>query len=220
MRKLFFLGAVLAAVAFPAASHAQASKFTLGLRLGYAPAMGDAAKDFALSDAMKSQIPLQVDAAFKVTPEVAVGAYLSYGFGQAGSLPVNGTNLCDLSGVDCAASDTRLGIEAFYTFTQVTGQFVPWVAVGTGWEWASTSAEDASGKFETSYNGWEYLNLQVGGDWKVSPNFGIGPYVMYSMGQYGDATVKFAGQTLASGSIDNKAMHEWLSFGVIGKFDL
>ena len=42
--------------------------------------------------------------AAKVTPEIAVGGYFSYGFGQAGKLPIAGFgNLCDTSGVDCSA---------------------------------------------------------------------------------------------------------------------
>ena len=42
MRKVLMLGAVLAAIVIPTASHAQDSKWILGLRLGYAPSMGDA----------------------------------------------------------------------------------------------------------------------------------------------------------------------------------
>ncbi len=219
MRKLLTLGAVLAAVAIPTASHAQ---FTLGLRLGYGAAGGDAAKDFALSDAVKSQVPFQVDGAYRITPEIAVGGYFSYGVGQAGGLPLDtgtGTvNLCDQSGVDCSAGVMRLGLQAFYTFTMVPGKFVPWAGLGTGYEWATITAEDASGKMDLSYNGWEYFNLQVGGDYKFSPLFALGPYLQYAMGQYGDGEVKFGGQTLASG-IDNKATHSWFNFGIRGKFD-
>ncbi len=216
MRKLLMIGAVLAAVAIPTASRAQ---FTLGLRLGYGAAGGDAAKDFALSDAVKSQVPFQLDGAFRITPEIAVGAYFSYGVGQAGGLPMGTSgNLCDMSGVDCSAGVTRLGLQGFYTFTMVPGRFVPWAGLGTGYEWATITAEDASGKMELSYNGWEYFNLQVGGDFKVSSLFAFGPYVQYAMGQYSDGKVKFAGETLASG-IDNKATHSWFNVGIRGKFD-
>jgi hypothetical protein len=74
MRKLVLIA--LAAVAAPTVSSAQ---LQLGARLGYAIAGGDAAKDEKMSDGVKSQVPLQVDAAWRFTKELAVGAYFSYG---------------------------------------------------------------------------------------------------------------------------------------------
>jgi hypothetical protein len=201
MRKLLMVGAVLAAVVFPTASHAQ---FQLGLRLGYGLGMGDYQKDFSMSDSAKSQIPLQLDAMYKVTPEIAVGAYVSYGFAQPGGLT---KEVCDLPGADCSFSTLRLGAQAAYTFTKVSPTFVPWAGVGLGWE--SVSYDFGGGS--ESATGFEFLNLQVGGDYKVAPKFAVGPYAQFSIGQYSND---------AGASIEQKAMHEWLSFGLRGKFDL
>ncbi len=217
MKKLLVLGAALAAMAFPATSRAQ---FQLGLRLGYAPAMGDAAKDWSMSDAVKSQIPIQLDAGYKLTPELAVGAYFSYGFGASDSLVIPGVGDVCGSGVDCSSTLYRAGVQGLYTFTQVKSALVPWAGVGIGYEWASLTAEGGGMKAEFSTSGMEYLNLQVGGDYKVSPKFAIGPYALFSLAKYSSATVKVNGNEVASGSIDQQAMHEWLHVGVRGSFDL
>ncbi len=206
MRKLFMLGAVVAALVFPSASHAQAqaSKFSLGLRLGYGFSMGDAMKDFGMSDYVGSQIPIQLDAMYKLSPEFALGAYFSYGFAQPSGF---GSDVCDAPGADCSVSNMRLGVQGTYSFTKASPSFVPWLGLGIGWE--NSSFDSGGGAADTS--GWEYLNLQGGANWKVNPAFAVGPYVMYSIGQYG---------SVEGNDIPNKAMHEWLSLGVMGKFDL
>jgi hypothetical protein len=59
----------------------------------------------------------------------------------------------------------------------------------------------------------------VGGDYKVMPNLGIGPFVMFSLGQYGSCS--FSGALSSqSCSIQQTAMHEWLTFGLRGVYDI
>jgi hypothetical protein len=219
MRKLF----VLAALALlPLAAQAQ---FNLGLRLGYAPAMGDAMEDAKLSDVIKSQIPIQVDAMYTVAPDLAVGAYLSYGFGQ-----VDFDGLCDLGGVDCSGRSTRLGLQAAYTFSNASPTFLPWVGAGFGYEWASLTAEAGGLKAEQKASGFEFLNLQAGGEYRVNEKFSIGPYLQFSIAQYSeletsipmvdDTTGEYLGSVTTSGSIEDKGLHQWFGFGVRGKFAL
>jgi hypothetical protein len=219
MRKLLVL-AVTLVLSLPTASRAQ---FMVGARLGYAPALGDAAKDattgaaLKMSDGVKSQIPLQLDAAYKVTKEVAVGAYFSYGIGQVGSAFKDS---CAASGQSCSASSTRLGVQALYTFSGVNPQFVPWAGVGLGYEWGTYKGTGGGQPDESfTFKGWEFLNLQVGGDFPLGPQLSVGPYVMLSIAQYSDAEITSGGTTF-SGSISKKAVHEWLGFGIRGKFDL
>lgn len=190
MRKLLMIAAV---ALLPFTANAQ---FSLGLRVGYAPAMGDYMKDSAMSDGVKSQIPIQVDAMYKVTPAFAAGAYLSYGFAQL-----------DSDCTDCSATDLRIGVQGTYAFNTVSQQFVPWLGAGFGYEIASVDYGGAS--VDTS--GFEFLNLQGGADYKVSDQFSVGPYVQFSIGQYSN---------VEGTDIPEKAMHEWLGFGFRGKFDL
>jgi hypothetical protein len=197
MRKLLMLAALLV----PMISQAQVS---LGLRVGYAPAMGDFAKDAPMSDGVKSQIPVQLDALYKVTKDIAVGGYFAYGFGQLNS------DFCP-SGTDCSASDMRFGVQGTYTFNQLKSPLVPWAGLGFGYEIAKASIGDT----DTSASGFEFLNLQVGGDYSVNEQFAIGPYVMLSVSQF---SKQDDGTT--SADIEEKGLHQWLGFGIRGKFDL
>lgn len=204
MRKLLTLGVVLAALTIPTASNAQ---FSLGLRLGFAPAMGDASKGNPMTDGVKSQIPLQVDAMFGLSPAVAVGGYLSYGFGQLNS---DLSDSCDAVGVDCSISDLRIGAQATYSFIAPSRQFVPWLGAGIGLEWLTEKVSAGGVSASADAFGIEFLNLQAGGDYKVSEQFAIGPYAMVSIGRY---------SSVEGNDIPEKAVHEWLYFGVRGRFD-
>ncbi len=205
MRKLLMIGAIAIGVVLPTASRAQ---FTLGARLGYAPAMGDFQKNDPLKDSVKSQIPIQVDGLYRFTPQFAAGLYFSYGIGQLSS---DMNDACDAFNVDCSVSTMRFGVQGTYSLTNVSPTFVPWLGAGIGFEWLSltTSAGGFSASSDTT--GFEFLNLQAGGDYKVSESFAIGPYVLFSMGQY---------SSVEGTSIPEKGTHEWLHFGIRGKFDL
>lgn len=211
MRKQLFLIGALVALLVPTASHAQVD---LGLRIGFAPAMGDAMKDAPMSDGVKSQVPIQLDGMYRINRDFAAGLYFSYGFAQLGS------NVCP-SGVSCSANDMRVGVQGTYTLSQTQFALVPWVGAGLGWERGYAKAEAGGASEEVTYTGYE-LNLQVGGDYKVSDQFVVGPYLMVSFAQYGnfDDKQNFPGGVSTSGSITDKAMHEWFGFGIRGKFSL
>jgi hypothetical protein len=214
MRKIAMLAATAAmALSLPTVSQAQVS---LGLRLGYGLAMGDLAKDFKLSDQTKSQVPVQVDALYRVLPNLGVGGYFSYGFGQQGA---TFKTACSQTGVDCSFRDMRLGVQAIYSL-QPLGQFIPWGGIGAGYEWGSMNFEAGGFKGELSYRGFEFLNLQLGGDYKVAPNFAIGPFATFSLGQYSNMKADVPGFGSASGTIDQKSLHQWLQFGIRGTFDI
>jgi hypothetical protein len=207
MRKLLMVGAVTAALLLPTASRAQ---FTLGARVGYGFGLGDVADTpegtIEMSDWNEGQVPVQVDALFRLSPQLALGGYFSYGFGQTG-------DFCDFPGADCDGRVTRVGVQGIYT-VPTTGALVPWFGVGAGYEW--NTIDDSSG--EATFKGWEYLNLQAGGDFRVTPRFSVGPYVMFAIGQYDEVEISdFEGELEAS--IADKTLHQWLSFGLRGKFD-
>ncbi|WP_242334667.1 MULTISPECIES: outer membrane beta-barrel protein [unclassified Anaeromyxobacter] len=210
MRKLLPALFALTLLAVPFASHAQVS---LGLRLGYGPALGDAAKDSRMSDGIKSQIPIQLDATYALTPSFGLGGYVSYGFGQIGD---EFAQLCDQ--VDCSTRVVRAGVQGIYTFAPM-GQLRPFAGVGAGYEWGSMSAEAGGQKVSFSFRGFELLNLTGGADYVVSPQLAVGPYIGLSLARYSNTSIDDGTQTI-SGEIDQKAMHEWLQFGIRGRFDL
>lgn len=245
MRKTLTLVATLA-VALPTAAHAQLS---LGFRLGYAPAMGDAYKfkstgdptvdgtPAKMSDGVSSQIPLQVEAAYRITPQLALGAYASYGFGDGGpsfASAAAGQDFCSAGGggvsIDCSSSIYRLGVQGTFAFTMVSPTFVPWAGVGFGWEWSRAKADISGGgiggAFEENLDGFE-LTMQGGGEWKIGRVFALGPFLQYSIGRYSGGELKMSGfgalgpdQSAKFSDFADTALHEWLTVGVRGRFEL
>ena len=207
MRRLLTI-AVLALL--PIAAQAQ---FNLGLRLGYAPAMGDVMKDTKMTDGVKSQIPIQLDAMYQLSPDLSVGAYLSYGFGQLAS------DAC-FDGASCSASDTRFSLQGLYSFNKDGTAFVPWLGAGFGYEWASYSVKGGGEELEFGFSGFEFLNLQAGANYKVNEKLSFGPYAQFSVGQYSSAEITIPGEGSFSGDIQEKGVHQWFGFGVRGSFDL
>ncbi|HEY6556793.1 MAG TPA: hypothetical protein VI072_05955 [Polyangiaceae bacterium] len=184
------------------------SKFFIGLRLGYGIPLGtvDGVTDGKLSDFASGQIPIWIDLAYRVTPNILVGLYASYGFAIMG-------DFCDEG--DCSGADIRFGLQGQYHLSPGES-FNPWFGLGIGYEIFDYSLESEDGSSqEGSLKGFEFVNLQAGGDFKLSDSVGIGPFVSFSLGQY--STVGFGDQ---SESLDEKALHEWLTLGVRGAFSL
>lgn len=232
MQKLVVVA--MTALLVPAASRAQAaadSRFQVGVRAGYQLSAGDAAKDAAMKDfSLRSQIPLQVEAAFKVTPELAVGPYFSWGFGMTDDAFLRDavgspTNICDEDfgdgTVDCTGSAWRLGAQAIYTLRQLQAPLVPWVGVNVGYHSAEAEAEDRVDRITVQLNGYE-VGVQLGGDFRVSDRFAVGPFLSYSLGQFrtGETRSTFDPADNTDGDIEDKALHHWFGIGLRAAFDL
>ncbi len=221
MRKV--LGIAVVAVLFAAgtaqAQGPAASGFSLGARVGYGIPMGDAdggdpatgVPATKMSDLFSGQFPLQLDAMYRFDRSWSVGLYFQYGIASVAD------TTC-VSGLSCSASDLRFGAQVHYRFD--SQGFIPWVGLGIGGEWSSVTLKGPGGTADIKPSGFEFLNLQLGGDWLLSPNFRLGPYVQFSLAQYDTLEVTVPGFPSVSGSIANKTTHEWLQFGLKGTFDL
>ncbi len=205
MRKLLTSGVVAALLVLPAVGRAQ---ITLGARLGFAPAMGDEDQGNRLGDTVASQVPIQLDALYRITPDLAAGVYLSYGFGQLGSA-VSGE--CKSSGASCSVRITRAGVEGTYAFSGARLPLVPWAGIGIGYEWQRLKGTFLGIPAAVTASGLEFVNLQVGGDYRVGPQLAFGPYLLFSVGQYSSQD---------GNEIVDKGIHEWLHLGVRGTFEL
>lgn len=182
----------------------------LGARLGYGIALGKAAKDQPMSDGLKGQIPIQIDVGYRINPNIYAGAYFMYGIGLLNKDKLN----CD----SCSGSDMRFGIQAQYHLMPAE-TFDPWIGLGIGYEIASFSSSSALGDVKSSSKGMEFIHVQVGGDYKVSPNLAIGPFATFAIGQYSSGTVEVGGNS-KSDDIQDKELHQWLMLGVRGSFRL
>jgi hypothetical protein len=116
----------------------------------------------------------------------------------------------------------RFGVNAQYHIMP-EAKFDPWVGLGVGYEMTSLSQTRTilgqSIKADTSMRGWEFVNIQVGGDYKVAPGLALGPFASFALGQYGSQSVEINGQSQTE-DVANKTMHQWLTFGIRGSFVL
>jgi hypothetical protein len=179
--------------------------FDFGLRLGYALPMGSVAQNVDLSTGLSGAIPLVLEAAYRFTPNLSAGALFQYAIAQ--------TKNCD-PGASCSASVVRIGIEGIYNMRMNTA-LDPWFGAGIGYEWLNISESGAGTNVDGDVHGFEFLTLQGGGDYRLAPQFALGPFVSFSIGQY--ATASSGSQ---SADIQNTAIHEWLQLGVRGTFNL
>jgi hypothetical protein len=186
----------------------------VGLRLGFASPFGKLAGDLgggptSISDYLSGTIPLALELGYRINADFTLGMLFQYAFGL--------TKNCG-PGESCSASDIRLGLEGLYRI-QNESQFIPWFGVGFGYEWLSLGVSSGGESVSVGFRGFEFVTLQAGGDYRLSPYFSLGPFVSFSLGQYDTASAEM-GASSGSRDIPNKDMHEWLQFGMKGTFNL
>jgi len=203
---------------------AEPGKIFIAARLGYAITMGSSGKsstgnNSSMSDYITGMIPIGLDLGYMVTPNVMLGLYGQYGFVSVKD------SACD--GMSCSGSDLKFGVQGQYHISP--GENInPWVGVGVGYEITSQKGTSGGAEISSSLKGMEYLNLQGGADFKLSPAVGIGPFINFSVGQYSSMSAKISGmaplisdqdltQDIPS---DQRTFHEWFTFGVRGAFKL
>lgn len=186
-----------------------------GLRVGYGVPLGSTAgtvgggtADF--SSAIKGMIPFWADLGYRINPNWYIGGFFQFGLGM---LPSNSPG-CNLAGMSCSENDLRAGINVHYHFLP-TEPFDPWVGIGAGYEWLNETISAGGQDISVKLDGFEFGNVHLGMDYKVSQNFGVGPFVTFTIAQFANAS---AGGV--SGSVTDKKIHEWLIFGIRGVYDL
>jgi hypothetical protein len=187
----------------PSLSHAQLS---VGARVGYMHGFGGVDSDEDLDDFAGSQLPLQLDVGYRFG-QVTLGGYFSYGIAFVSGII---GDACDAAGADCSARGLRVGAQVLLDL-RPKEQVDPWVGLGIGYERLSL---DVAG-VDSSLSGAEFLILQGGVDFHASPKFKLGPYASFSFGQYSHFD-----SPSVDGEIPDKTIHEFLTVGLRGQFDL
>jgi hypothetical protein len=202
----------------------------LGVRTGYALPMGQATGSSSvtvngttlttqgqdLSNVVDGQLPFWLDVGYRLSPALYLGGFVQFAVIFPHSTQNNG---CGQNGVSCGGNDIHAGIDLHYHFLPKTS-FDPWAGVGVGYEWLNMNASSGGQSAGEQVVGWQFVNFQLGGDYKISPNLGIGPFMMLSLGQYDSYSFSGAAQSQPGGDIPSKALHEWLTFGVRGTYDI
>lgn len=195
--------------------------FSFGARLGYAIPMGSIAKDTGiaapdLSRTAAGMVPIWADAGYRINPRWYVGGYFQLGIvNTAGDFCKReaGEAACSSSG-----TDLRFGLFAKHTF-KPNAKVSPWIGVSTGYEILNVSVTSGKATADQSVRGFEFIGMHLGADFHVADEFTIGPMVMASFGQYSSYSWT-APKGSGSSDFTNTALHEWVSFGIRGQFDL
>jgi hypothetical protein len=198
--------AAAAVVALAAARPAHAGP-ELALRLGVAQAVGDAAADVPVADAVPFQVPVQLDALWREGPGSA-GLYVSWGPARAGRCA---------SGATCSASVLRLGIQGTWAFGTSSGA-EPWVGLAAGYAWARQE-QTRGGTIATTWAGFEPIAVQGGIEWRLARWLALGPCALAGLGRYSRYAVD-TGFDSGAVEIPEKAFHAWFHLGVRGRFVL
>jgi len=178
------------------------SGVSVGLSVGFGLPMGNVGGSVAMTDLFAGALPIQIDLGYRFTPNLYLGAFYQY------SIAFTSSTLeaaCAFDGVSCSGSDMQFGLAFVYTFLPYSS-FAPYAGLGIGWEILTITVPTVSGI--TTWSGFQFARLIVGGDFRVGSTFRVGPFANFSLGQFSDSTI-------ASPSI-----HTWLQFGIKGTVDL
>jgi hypothetical protein len=189
----------------------------VGFRTGYALPMGDLEggangnPSLSLGDAVNGVLPLWFDVGYRFNPNMMIGGFLQYGFAFVNT---GKQTECTMGGNSCSANDLMIGAQ-FHYHIMPDGPIDPWVGAGVGWESLSANETLLGQNVSVGYSGFQFLNVQGGADFKVMSNFGLGPFLMLSFGEYNGCSSNQGSCTLQATSL-----HEWLTLGVRGVYDI
>jgi len=182
----------------------------LGIRTGFILPFGKMDSGAAdISDSMSGQIPIWLDAGYRVSPQVSLGLYGQVGFALVKNCP---------SGVSCSSKNWRFGANVHYHI-QPTSKIDPWLGLGFGYEIFTLDASSGGQSVSATGKGWEFANLQAGVDFWVSDRAYLGPFVGFSFDEITSESGDILGMHVDTSDFD-KSLHEWLFLGVRGRFDL
>ncbi|HKQ70201.1 MAG TPA: hypothetical protein VJT73_12720 [Polyangiaceae bacterium] len=190
---------------------------SVGLRVGYAFPIGSLATNDSLGSNFGGMLPLWLDAGYRVSEQVYLGGYFQYGFAFVSS------EVCPTP-LGCSASDLRFGVDAHWHFRSLVdpakalGAFDPWVGLGAGYEIATTRLSLAGTTGHQTNSGFEFGNLQMGGDYLGLGPVRLGGFAALTLARYTQQSNSTPGGSLDS-AIREPANHLWFMLGVRSQYD-
>jgi len=192
------------------------------LRTGVSLPVGAAtgADSDLLGDRYAWQVPIYLGMGAKITRSVYVGAYVHLGIGAEGSDSLV-EGLCDdndhdlENDVSCSVLTARVGLEGQYHFEPA--EWVnPWIGYGIGYEGATQTIRDREHGYEESHtaSGITFAQLAGGLDYRMAKGIGGGPFLEAALGRFTRTTTRVNSEEVHSGSIDEPAVHAWISLGL------
>jgi len=90
----------------------------------------------------------------------------------------------------------------------------PWIGLGSGYESIKLNLSGGGENASVTFSGWEFVNIQAGLDFALGSAVKIGPWISFSIGQYGSGSISGTGGGFTGGDVPNKSIHEFLLGGV------
>ena len=189
--------------------------FTLALRVGYGAPFGAAAAtdDGAanLDRAVTGTVPVELSFGYRFTPRFHASLAVQYAAGLSRRGPAAACP--DDPAVPCHVHHVRgaIGIEV-----HILPAFIadPWLGLGMGYEYLRVGA--GAPEQGNEFQGIEYANLHAGVDFRLVRGLRLGPFFTATIGRFD--LVQPIPTDLTWSPITNKALHEWLYFGVRVKY--
>ena len=190
----------LSRTAVPAVTHA----LEIGVSGGYAQGTGD------IGDGMGSVGDLagaggagELQLGYRLLPHLTLGLYGTFSGYADGDLIQQSTDVLGASA----------GIRADWHFLPAA-ELDPWVSLGTGWRGLWLSPDQGG---NTSLQGFEIARLQVGVDYRITPEVSISPVLGASVSRY---TQQDSPATDGYQDINDPQAQAYFFGGVMGRFDL
>jgi hypothetical protein len=153
------------------------------------------------SDTSHGVASLALDGTYRFTHAFGAGATLRYG----ASIPT----LCG-STSECIGSlgnDLTLVVRA-RLFLPLVGRAEPYVDLGVGWEWLTTTLEDSGARSSRSYDGPVLLFAEAALPFPVGRHFTFGPVLGTTIGTFTHRRVETPAFTRDE-RVDTRAVHLW-----------
>ncbi|WP_426753977.1 outer membrane beta-barrel protein [Myxococcus sp. Y35] len=142
-------------------------------------------RDLKLSDAANGGIAFLLEAGYRINSRWYVGA-----FGQYSQVLVKENPYTCPEGFDCSVSQIRFGPHVQYHFAP-KASFDPFVGLGVGMVLLNnkvsgpiTAPAPGTVDIEGQTRGPEFVNLTVGGKWRLSDSLSFGPYLTATYARY------------------------------------
>ncbi len=190
----------LSRATIPAVTHA----LEIGVGAGYTQGTGDIGSGMSsLGDLSGAGGSAELQVGYRIIPHLELGLYGSFSGFQSGDALADSTNVLGASA----------GVQAAWHFLPAEA-LDPWIGLSTGWRGLWLSPD--SGK-NTSLQGLELARLQVGLDYRVTPEVAIAPVVGASLSMF--VSQDAPGQS-GYQDINDPQANVFFFAGVMGRFDL
>jgi len=156
------------AAAAPAPPSTMARHLNLALGAAWGTHAGSLASSAGYDRNVGQSLSLQGQLAWGLSRHVAVGLAVDWD-------SFAGADNCG----DCSASAVAVGPMVQYHLVQGT-RFDPWLAAGVAWRSLEVRGAPDAG----TYGGYDWLRLQLGGDWYATSLFGLGPYLGMNLSRF------------------------------------